>query len=131
MLRPVPTYEYRCTNGHLTEIMQRMSDPPLAECPVCGAVVQKVLHPVAIHYKGSGFYSTDYGKGKPAKTDGAGSGDSAGAAAKGDGKSGGDSGTSTSTSTSSSSSGSSSSSSGGSSSGGSTSSSSGGGSKSD
>jgi predicted nucleic acid-binding Zn ribbon protein len=52
-----------------------MTEPGPETCPVCGAApLQRVLHPVAVHYKGSGFYSTDYGKKgrKPAK-EGAGS----------------------------------------------------------
>jgi putative FmdB family regulatory protein len=60
----MPIYEYRCENGHTFEVMQRMSDDPLTECSVCGAPVQRVFHPVAIHFKGSGFYNTDYGKRK-------------------------------------------------------------------
>jgi putative FmdB family regulatory protein len=62
----MPIYEYRCTNGHRFEVMQRISDDPLTECEVCGAAATRVLHPVAIHFKGSGFYSTDYGRGKKA-----------------------------------------------------------------
>jgi putative FmdB family regulatory protein len=60
----VPIYEYRCDNGHTFEVMQRMSDDPVRECQVCGAPVQRVFHPVAVHFKGSGFYTTDYGKGR-------------------------------------------------------------------
>ena len=59
--RPVPIYEYRCNNGHTFEVMQRMSDDTLTECSQCGAPVQRVFHPVAVHFKGSGFYNTDYG----------------------------------------------------------------------
>jgi putative FmdB family regulatory protein len=60
----MPTYEYRCPNGHTFELFQRMSDPPPSECQICGAApVEKVLYPAAIHFKGSGFYSTDYGRG--------------------------------------------------------------------
>jgi putative FmdB family regulatory protein len=60
----VPIYEYRCPNGHVFERFQRISDPPPEKCDVCGAApVELVLYPIAIHYKGSGFYSTDYGKG--------------------------------------------------------------------
>lgn len=62
----MPIYEYRCDNGHTFDVMQRMTDDPLTECQVCGAPVQKVLHPVAVHFKGSGFYTTDYGKRKSA-----------------------------------------------------------------
>ena len=65
---PVPIYEYRCPNGHLFERFQSMTAPPPDTCDVCGASpVELVLYPVAIHYKGSGFYSTDYGKGKAKK----------------------------------------------------------------
>ena len=68
----MPIYEYRCPNGHTFEVFQRMSDPPAEACEVCGASpVEKVLFPVAVHFKGSGFYSTDYGRGaKKASKDG-------------------------------------------------------------
>ena len=62
----MPLYEYRCENGHTFEVMQRMSDDPVSTCEVCGASVQRVFHPVAVHFKGSGFYTTDYGKKKAA-----------------------------------------------------------------
>ena len=74
----MPIYEYRCENGHLFEVVQRMSDETLTSCATCGAPVQRVFHPVAVHFKGSGFYNTDYGKkkgggepskGEPAKSD--------------------------------------------------------------
>ena len=58
----MPIYEYRCENGHVFDIMQRMSEDSLAECVQCEAPVKKVLHPVGISFKGSGFYSTDYNK---------------------------------------------------------------------
>ena len=60
----MPIYEYRCENGHTFETMQRMSDDPLTKCTECGAPVQRVFHPVAVHFKGSGFYTTDYGRKK-------------------------------------------------------------------
>ena len=66
----MPIYEYRCPNGHTFELFQKMSDPPAETCPTCGAgPVEKLLFPVAVHFKGSGFYSTDYGsrKSKAAK----------------------------------------------------------------
>ena len=64
----MPIYEYRCPNGHTFELFQRMSDPPAETCPTCGAgPVEKLLFPVAVHFKGSGFYSTDYGRGKKKK----------------------------------------------------------------
>jgi putative FmdB family regulatory protein len=60
----VPIYEYRCPNGHTFEVFQKMTDPPVEACTTCGAgPVEKILFPVAVHFKGSGFYSTDYGKG--------------------------------------------------------------------
>jgi putative FmdB family regulatory protein len=58
----MPFYEYRCDNGHTFEVMQRMSDDQLTACLDCEAPVQRVFHPVAVHFKGSGFYSTDYAK---------------------------------------------------------------------
>jgi putative FmdB family regulatory protein len=60
----VPIYEYRCPNGHTFERFQSMTAPAPEKCDVCGAdPLELVLYPIAIHYKGSGFYSTDYGKG--------------------------------------------------------------------
>jgi putative FmdB family regulatory protein len=61
---PMPIYEYKCENGHVFDVMQKMSDEPLSECQECGAPAERVLHPVAVHFKGSGFYNTDYGKKK-------------------------------------------------------------------
>jgi putative FmdB family regulatory protein len=59
----MPIYEYRCPDGHTFETFQRMSDPPAEVCEVCGkGPVEKLLYPVAVHFKGSGFYSTDYGR---------------------------------------------------------------------
>jgi putative FmdB family regulatory protein len=58
----MPIYEYRCTNGHTFEVIQSMSDDPVEMCEVCGAPVERVFHPVAVHFKGSGFYTTDYAK---------------------------------------------------------------------
>ncbi len=63
-LTAMPTYDYRCPNGHTFELFQRMSDPSPTGCEECGAVpVERVFFPVAVHFKGSGFYSTDYGRG--------------------------------------------------------------------
>jgi putative FmdB family regulatory protein len=60
----MPIYEYRCERGHTFEVTQRMTDDPLTSCSTCEAPVQRVFHPVAVHFKGSGFYTTDYGKQK-------------------------------------------------------------------
>ncbi len=59
----MPIYEYQCDDcGASFEVMQKMSDDPLEVCERCGGRLRKVLHPVAIHFKGSGFYTTDYGR---------------------------------------------------------------------
>jgi putative FmdB family regulatory protein len=61
----MPIYEYKCPNGHLLEVFHGMNEPGPQKCEVCGASpLERVLHPVAVHYKGSGFYSTDYGRGR-------------------------------------------------------------------
>jgi len=57
----MPIYEFRCKKGHSFEVLQRMSDDPVTSCQICGAPVERVFHPVAVHFKGSGFYNTDYG----------------------------------------------------------------------
>jgi putative FmdB family regulatory protein len=58
----MPIYEYRCKNDHTFEVMQSMADDPVTVCEVCGASVERVFRPVAVHFKGSGFYTTDYAK---------------------------------------------------------------------
>ncbi len=78
----MPIYEYKCPDGHVFEQFHGITEPSPEVCPVCGkAPLTRVLHPVAVHFKGSGFYSTDYGRGgrkstrdgdKPEKTDTAG-----------------------------------------------------------
>lgn len=81
----MPTYEYRCPNGHEFEEFQRMSDPPVASCPVCGAEAERLLSAGAgLIFKGSGFYITDYRsesykKAAAADNGAAGSGGAAGA----------------------------------------------------
>jgi putative FmdB family regulatory protein len=57
----MPIYEYRCERGHTFEVMQKMTDDPVMSCERCDAPVQRVFHPVAVHFKGKGFYNTDYG----------------------------------------------------------------------
>ena len=92
----MPIYEYKCPNGHLFEVFHGMTEPSPDRCEVCGAEpLQRVLHAVAVHYKGSGFYSTDYGKGSRKKdssgseggsSDGGGSGSDGEPAKTGDAK---------------------------------------------
>src|SRR3712207_5585089 len=87
----MPFYEYRCEQGHVFEVRQRMTDDPLTECTTCEAPVQRVFHPVAIHFKGSGFHNTDYGKGRRGRGsegDGEGGGKADGASSDGDSSSG-------------------------------------------
>ncbi len=68
MLSPaMPIYEYRCDKGHTFEVIQRMSDDALETCEVCDAPAARVLHAPAVHFKGSGFYNTDYGTKKRAR----------------------------------------------------------------
>lgn len=98
----MPIYEYRCEQGHTFEVMQRMSDDRISVCQTCSAPVQQVFHPIAVHFKGSGFYNTDYGtkkrsqelrdagegKGKYEKADsggGSGSGGDSGSSSSGGG----------------------------------------------
>lgn len=57
----MPLYEYECINcKERTEILQRVSDSPSAQCPKCGAEMKKLISSPAIQFKGSGFYKTDY-----------------------------------------------------------------------
>jgi putative FmdB family regulatory protein len=74
----MPIYEYRCTNGHEFEVFQAMADDPVSACQVCGAPVERIFRPVAVHFKGSGFYTTDYARKATAteSSDGKGSSDS-------------------------------------------------------
>jgi predicted nucleic acid-binding Zn ribbon protein len=63
----VPFYEYRRPDGTILEVMQKMTDPPLAEDPETGVPLQRIFHPIAVHFKGKGFYNTDYGTKKRAR----------------------------------------------------------------
>jgi putative FmdB family regulatory protein len=78
----MPIYEYRCEQGHTFEVMQRMSDDPVSICETCEAPVARVFHPVAVHFKGSGFYNTDYGTRKRAREKAAEGGDSSSSSEK-------------------------------------------------
>lgn len=61
----MPIYGYRCRScGNELEVLQKMSDPPLKTCPKCSGELTKILYPVGVIYKGSGYYSTDYKSGK-------------------------------------------------------------------
>jgi putative FmdB family regulatory protein len=57
----MPIYEYRRPNGTTFEVMQKMTDDALTHDPETGVPVERVFHPVAVHFKGKGFYNTDYG----------------------------------------------------------------------
>jgi putative FmdB family regulatory protein len=83
----MPIYEYKCENGHVFDVIQRMSDDALTECQECGAPAVRVLHPVAVHFKGSGFYNTDYGKKKKGAAANGGSSEGSGESKSGEGSS--------------------------------------------
>ena len=77
----MPIYGYRCSRcGHELEVFQSMSAEPLRACPECSGELRKLLYPVGVHFKGSGFYSTDYknGGGAGSKGQSNGSKDAAG-----------------------------------------------------
>jgi putative FmdB family regulatory protein len=79
----MPIYEYRCERGHTFEVMQGISEDPLTTCSTCEAPVKRVFHPVAVHFKGSGFYATDYGRKRKAESsDSTGASDSGGDSSK-------------------------------------------------
>ena len=66
----MPIYEYRCLKcGHQFEKMQKISDSAVGRCEKCGKRVTRVFHPVAVHFKGSGFYTTDYGRSKSSRSE--------------------------------------------------------------
>ncbi len=59
----MPLYEYKCQKcASVFEVIQKISDSPLTECPACGGMLKKVISAPAIQFKGSGFYITDYAK---------------------------------------------------------------------
>jgi putative FmdB family regulatory protein len=82
----MPIYGYRCTEcGHELEVLQSMSAEPLKVCSECGGALRKLLYPVGVQFKGSGFYTTDYrngggggGKSKSESESGGGSSESTG-----------------------------------------------------
>ncbi len=102
----MPIYEYKCDNGHVFDVMQKMAEEPLTECVECGAPAVRVLTAPAVHFKGSGFYNTDYGKRKGGGNGSGGSGDGSSSESKSSDSSSSDSSSSSSDSGSSSSSGS-------------------------
>lgn len=93
----MPIYEYKCENGHVFDVIQKMTDEPLHECQECGAPASRVLSAPAIHFKGSGFHNTDYGtrksggngssEGSSEKSPDSGSSDSKSSSGGGDSKS--------------------------------------------
>jgi putative FmdB family regulatory protein len=71
----MPIYEYRRPDGSTFEIVQSFSEDPLTHDPDTGAPVQRVLHAPAVHFKGKGFYNTDYGTRKRQRESAAGAGE--------------------------------------------------------
>lgn len=65
----MPLHEYRCQKcGHQFEKISKFSDAPLKKCPECGGKVDQLLSAPAVHFKGSGFYITDYAKKSSSET---------------------------------------------------------------
>ena len=84
----MPLYEYQCRKcKHRFERIQKFSDPTLKTCPECGGTVDQLLSAPAVHFKGSGFYVTDY----PNKSSGRSSSESAGEKASSEGAAGAES----------------------------------------
>jgi putative FmdB family regulatory protein len=92
----VPIYEYKCDNGHVFDVLQKMTDESLTECVECGAPAHRVLTAPAVHFKGSGFYNTDYGKRKGGGSNGSGGEGSSSESKSSDSSSSSDSGSSSS-----------------------------------
>jgi len=88
----MPVYEYKCEKGHVFEVIQPMADDPLDKCEECGAPAQRVLYAPAVHFKGKGFYNTDYGTKKRQREKAASKSDSSSSAASSDSKPKADSG---------------------------------------
>jgi predicted nucleic acid-binding Zn ribbon protein len=87
----MPIYEYRRPDGTTFEIQQSFSDEPLTVDPDTGVPVERVLHPPAVHFKGKGFYNTDYGTRKRQRETAA-AGESSKGASSSEGSSGKDGG---------------------------------------
>jgi putative FmdB family regulatory protein len=83
----MPIYEYKCENGHVFDVIQKMTDEPLHECLECGAPAARVLSAPAIHFKGSGFHNTDYGTKRGGGNGGSEGGDSGSDSGSSDSKS--------------------------------------------
>jgi putative FmdB family regulatory protein len=83
----MPIYEYRCENGHEFEAFQSMSEDPISKCMECGAPSQRVLSAPAVHFKGSGFYTTDYARKGKKSTDSGSSSSSDGSSSEASSKS--------------------------------------------
>ncbi len=82
----MPIYEYRRPDGSTFEVMQSFSEDPLTHDPETGVQVQRVLHAPAVHFKGSGFYNTDYGTKRRQRESAANGSDASGGEGGGDSK---------------------------------------------
>lgn len=65
----MPIYEYMCSKSHRFELRQSFDAETVASCPKCSSSAHRVINAVSVHYKGSGFYSTDHGRSSAYKTD--------------------------------------------------------------
>lgn len=62
----MPIYEYICSRcGSHLEAVQKVNDPPLQKCQVCGGILKKIISAPAIQFKGNGWYITDYARKAP------------------------------------------------------------------
>jgi len=59
----MPLYDYKCSQcGDIFEVLQKITEDPLKHCPKCKGEIKRIISPVGIIFKGSGFHVTDYGK---------------------------------------------------------------------
>lgn len=65
----MPIYEYQCSKCGVFEVTQRITEDPLKKCPSCRAKVQKLISNTSFQLKGTGWYITDYGRGKGSNGD--------------------------------------------------------------
>jgi putative FmdB family regulatory protein len=87
----MPIYEYRRPDGSTFEVMQSFAEDPLTHDPDTGVEVSRVLHAPAVHFKGKGFYNTDYGTRKRQRENAASAAESSSSQSSGESSGGGES----------------------------------------
>ena len=83
----MPIYEYKCSECGVFEVTQRITEDPLETCPTCQGEVRKLISNTSFQLKGTGWYVTDYGRGKGANGDKGDKGDTNGSKDSSDSKS--------------------------------------------